>query len=153
MVSYLGRPGLPIAFENGTMHRTSTEGLEQLYVWIRASTDPRSVFIADPARPAKMSGNVAELPAFTGRTLFVDQPSYLTTPHKDFNRRLDLATRLVAGTAMDRTDTQYLAALNRPVHLISYRADQAELADSLTRLYGPPLFRKGFIGVYAVWAR
>jgi len=148
LVSYVGRPALPIAFEHGTLHRTSGEGLEQLYEWIRGATSDRAVFITDPGSPAKMSGNVAELPAFTKRTLFVDQPTYMTTPHKDFERRLAMANRLVKGSAMQAADASYLEGLKRPVYLVTYHADQTELQAQLTQMYGAPLFHKSFIAVY-----
>jgi hypothetical protein len=146
--SYLGRPSLPVAFEGAVMHRLPDDALEQLYRWTRASTSPNAVFINDPAMPAKMSGNVAELPAFTSRSVFVDHASYLTTPHKDFERRRDMATRLVEGHVMSEPDATYLAALHRTVYLLSYRAGEPALIDRLAKLYGAPVFRERFVAVF-----
>jgi len=151
--SYLGRPSLPISFEDGLLHRPSDDALEHLYRWARASTPPRAVFVADPPRPVKMSGNVAELPAFTGRALFVDQPSYLTTPHPDFDRRTALATRLAEDIPPTPADAAYLQALERPIYLLSHRADQSERLSRLTQLYGPPLFHEGFVAVFDLAAQ
>lgn len=148
IASYLGRPTLPVAFEGAVMHRMPDEALEQLYRWTRASTSPEAVFITDPETPVKMSGNVAELPAFTARTLFVDLASYLTTPHRDFERRREMATRLVHGLAMSEQDAAYLAALHRPVYLLSHRADRPELMDRLVQRYAAPVFHDRFVAVF-----
>ncbi len=148
IASYLGRPPLPIAFIGSEIHRTSDDALDRLYRWIRASTSLNAVFICDPASPAKMSGNVAELPAFTGRTLFVDHASYLTTPHKHFERRRDMATSLLQGLAMSEPDATYLAALHRSVYLLSYRAEEPELIGRLVELYGAPVFHDRFVAVF-----
>jgi hypothetical protein len=148
LIGYLGRPPLPVGFDGTVMHRTSDDSLDRLYGWIRESTPGDAVFVADPATPAKMSGNVAELPAFTGRTLFVDQASYLTTPHADFERRRVLASRLVEGTRILADDASYIAALRRPVYVISYRADQPEMADRLRRVYGDSVFHDRFAAVF-----
>jgi hypothetical protein len=147
LAAYVGRPPLPVAFDGPVMHRTSDDPLDGLYRWIRDSTPHNAVFVANPLVPAKMSGNVAELPAFTGRTLFVDHASYLTTPHRDFERRSRAATRLVDGlpTSPDAAD---LAALRRPVYLLSYRGDQREFMDRLGHLYGAPVFHDRFVAVF-----
>jgi hypothetical protein len=152
LLSYLGRPPLPIAFERGELHRTSKEGLEKLYTWIRTSTTPDAVFVVDAGRPAKMSGNVSELPAFTGRTLFVDTPTYMTTPHKDFEQRSGLSKRLTSGEALTGQDATYVTALNRPIYLISYSADKEDLLNRMTQLYGAPFFHEGFIAVFDLMA-
>src|SRR5262249_2623926 len=47
-VSYLGRPPLPIRFQNGLMQRTADAPLERFYEWVRAATPHSAVFIADP---------------------------------------------------------------------------------------------------------
>lgn len=148
MASYLGRPSLPVAFDGAVMHRTQVDALEHAYQWIRDSTSSEAVIIADPTMPVKMSGNVSELPAFTRRSLFVDLPSYLTTPHKDFSRRRDLAMSLVEGFPASEPDVRYLAALHRPAYLLSYRADRPELIDRLVHLYGAPVFHDGFVAVF-----
>jgi hypothetical protein len=148
IISYLDRPPLPIAFQGAILHRMSGDPLERLYQWTRSSTPADAVFVADPSRPVKMSGNVSEFPAFTGRTLFVDEPTYLTTPYGDFARRAEMATRLSQGIAQMTSDSAYLTHMRRPVYLLSYDADQSELKSELKRLYGPPVFQEAFVAVF-----
>jgi hypothetical protein len=148
IASYVARPSLPIAFENGTLHRTSVDPLERLYRWTRTSTPLDAVFVVDPARPVKMSGNVSEFPAFTGRTLFVDEASYMTTPHEDFQRRAEIAARLSQGVPASAADAAYLGYQRRPVYLLSYAADKPQLLNQLSRLYGAPVFQDAFVAVF-----
>jgi len=150
LVSYLGRPSLPIGFDGRLVHRTSSDPLETLYQWARVSTSRDAVFVCDPSRPVKMSGNVAELPAFTGRTLFVDQASYLTSPHGDFPRRQVIATRMTEGVRLSDADAAYVAALHRPIFLLSYRGTDVELMHRLTQLYGLPVLHEGLFSVFHI---
>lgn len=150
LASFVGRPSLPVAFERSNMHRPPDDALEQLYQWIRATTSHDAVFIVDPDTPVKMSGNVAELPAFTARTLFTDHESYLTSPHKDFERRRGLSTQMLRGEAISPKDVAYIASLRRPMYLVSYRADQAEEMGRLGHLYGAAVFHDRFVAVFAL---
>jgi len=151
LASFAGRPALPIASEGGALVRTPAEdALAQLYRWIRSETPREAVFVVDPARPVKMATNVSELPAFTGRALFVDQPSYLTTPHAGFAARTQLAAALTAGVAASAEGRAALTELGRPVYLLTHAADDELLAQTLTAHYGPPRFASGFVAVYAL---
>ena len=95
-----------------------------------------------------MSGNVSEFPAFTGRTLFVDQASYLTTPHKDFQRRTEIAARLSQGVPASPADVAYLESQRRPMYVLSYAADKPQVMNQLNRLYGAPVFQNTFVAVF-----
>lgn len=148
VISFLGRPTLPIGFNAGTLHRTTNPSLEALYQWIRANTPPEAVFIADPAAPVRLSGNVAELPAFTRRTMFVDEPTYMTRPHADFERRFNLASRLVAGDSLTTEDMRYLAALQRPIYLLIAREGQAAAVDRAG--HGAAVFRDGPTALFMI---
>jgi len=151
LASFAARPALPIASQDGVLVRTPEQDpLAQLYRWIRTETPRDAVFLVDPARPVKMATNVSELPAFTGRALFVDQPSYLTTPHAGFAARTQLAAALAAGEPADVEERAALAKLGRPVYLVSHAADDEVLVRALTALYGPPRFASGFAAVYAL---
>jgi hypothetical protein len=108
------------------------------------------VFVVDPAHPVKMATNVSELPAFTGHALFVDQPSYLTTPYAAFAERTQLAAALAAGEPLSAAGRAQLALLGRPVFLLSHAGDDEHLAAQLTSHYGPPRFAAGFVAVYAL---
>lgn len=145
-LAFDGRPALPFAASGGRLERVpATDPVAALYQWIGQETAPEAVFIVDPSRPVKMSGNVSELPAFTGRTLFTDQPSYLTTVYPDATLRAALSGRLIEGEAATAEERSYLMRLGRPLYIVSYRADQAA---KLTARYGAPAFQRDFISVY-----
>ncbi len=139
--SFSGRPQLPLRFEEKTMHRIpGGHPLEQLYLWIEENTPREAVFVIDPDRPVKMSGNVSELPAFTSRALFVDQESYLTSPHRDARFRTELARCAVKGLVLTPEQVRYLQHLRRPLYLIAQgKVDQQ---------YGNPVFISGPFAVF-----
>lgn len=148
--AFSGHPGLPLASADGVLLRTPAEDpLARLYAWIRGSTPADAVFVIDPGHPVKMATNVSELPAFTGRALFVDQPSRWT-PLPDSIARVRLAADLTAGEPLDAVGLATLCALSRPVYLVSHAGDDEHLAERLTRRYGPPRFAAGFVGVYVL---
>ncbi|MGE0354827.1 MAG: hypothetical protein AB7Q69_16565 [Gemmatimonadales bacterium] len=150
-IAFDGRPPLPFSTAGGELRRTPADSpLAQLYEWIRRNTATDAVFMTDPARPVKMSGNVAELPAFTGRTLYVGQASYMTTAYPDFERRRALAARAVAGEPLEAGRIDSLRALGRPVYLLSWQADDPGMVERLTSRYGSPVFRSGFVGCWLV---
>lgn len=151
LASFSGRPSLPIASEHGQLERTPEQDpLARLYAFIRSETPRSAVFVVDPARPVKMATNVSELPAFTGRALYVDQPSYLTTPYAAFAERTRLAAALTAGQPLDDAGRAALLQLARPVYLLSHAGDDEFLAARLTSHYGPPRFAAGFVALYAL---
>jgi hypothetical protein len=151
LASFAGRPPLPIASESGVLVRTpAADPLAELYAWIRRQTPRDAVFVVDAARPVKMATNVSELPAFTGRALYVDQPSYLTTPNAGFADRTLRAAALTAGEPLADADRSALARLARPVYLLSHAGDDEHLAARLTSHYGPPRFAAGFVAVYSL---
>lgn len=148
-LAYSQRPGVPLAFYGGLMHRMPLDSpLETLYQWIRNSTSKNAVFLIDPAQPVKMSGNVSELPAFTARTLFVDHPSYLTVRYKDEALRKEIAHTAVNGDVLTRAQESYLSALHRPLYIVTYRAQEKELLRRLQGQHGQPLFQRGFVAVF-----
>lgn len=145
-LAFDGRPPLPFAATNGRLERVPpSDPVAALYQWIGQHTARDAVFIVDPSRPVKMSGNVSDLPAFTGRTLFIDQPSYLTTVYPDATMRSALSGRLIEGEAATAEEQSYLNRLGRPLYIVSYRADQAA---KLAARYGAPAFQRDFISVY-----
>jgi hypothetical protein len=91
---------------------------------------------------------VAELPAYTGRALFIDQPSYMTTPYRDAKRRAAIAAAAAEGQALGAEDRRYLERLHRPLYLVTYRADRGGVLDRLSGLYGAPLLRHAFVAVF-----
>jgi hypothetical protein len=97
-----------------------------------------------------MAAKVSELPAFTGRALFVDQPSASMAQQRAFRARAQLAAQLTSGARLGPRDASALRALARPVYLLSHAGDDEHLAEQLTRHYGPPRFASGFVAVYAL---
>ncbi len=151
LLSYTGRPPLPLGFRGQTLQRLPEDGpLENLYVWIRNQTPSDAVFICDPNGPVKMSGNVAELPAFTARTLFIDLPSYLISQYKDANFRTTLAANAAKGYPLTPLQRNYLRHLQRPLYLITYHADQEDLLNRLIQQNGEPIFRQDFVAVFKI---
>jgi hypothetical protein len=149
LASYTGRPDLPLAFHDQNIQRMPVTGpLENFYRWARDRTPRNAVFIADPNNPVKMSGNVSEFPAFTGRTLFIDHASYLTTPYKDAGLRMEMASRIANGHTLSRSELDYLQRLRRHLYVVSYHAERDELIARLIQEHGAPVFQQDFVAVF-----
>jgi hypothetical protein len=149
-IAFNGRPPLPFEAKGGVLRRLpDTDPVARLYSWIEHETPARSIVVIDPADPVKMSGNVSELPAFAGRPIFIDQPSYMTTPYPDAPLRAEIAAKLVRGEALDKEQSAYLHALGRPLYLVLWHADRPGEIDRFSRSYGPPLFWQGPVAVFA----
>jgi len=104
----------------------------------------------DPSDVVKMSGNVSELPAFTGRAIFTDQPSYMTTPYPDADRRTTISGKLVRGEELTVDEAGYVRGLGRPVYVITWHADDSGLLERLKGRYGSPSFSAGFVAVFGL---
>jgi hypothetical protein len=149
LYAYDGTPALPIGFERGVLRRLPRESpLDRFYVWVREHTPREAVFISDPRKPVKMSGNVAEFPAFTGRSLFIDHDSYLTVPYPDVELRKRLAVTAVEGASLADYQLTYLRDLGRPLYVVNYHADRDGLVAQLGARYGAARFRHGFVAVF-----
>lgn len=160
-LAFDGRPALPFRAGGGELVRVPEGGpLPRLYDWIKRETPRDAIFVVDPDHPVKMSGNVSELPAFTGRTLFLDHPSYLTTPYPDTQRRQQIARVMVDGGASNSEDAAYLWRVRhayassegspRPLYLITYQADQPVILGTLEAANGAPRFHDGLVAVFQV---
>jgi hypothetical protein len=151
LASFAGRPALPIARHGAVLVRLPSEDpLARLYAWIRNATGPDAIFVVDSGHTVKMASTVSELPALSGRALFVDQAHALTTPYPEFEERRALAAALTAGDAASSAELATLAAFARPVFLVSHAADDEHLAADLAQHWGPPLFVADFVAVYAL---
>ena len=146
LMAYADRPPMPIAWNAPEMTRTGGD-LQEFYEWARRDTAPNSIFIVDPGRPVKMSGNASELPAFTARTLFTDLPNYLTTPNRDAAFRGQVASDLTAGRLLDAREHEYLQRFTRPLYVVTYRGGD------LAGLYGPPVYQQGMVTAYRLVER
>lgn len=149
LISYAARPPMPIAASGRMLVRTPENGdLERFYEWVRRETPRQTIVVSDPAIPVKMSGNVSELPAFTGRTLFTDTPNYLTSPNRDAAFRAELAGQATRGEGLSDGQREYLARFGRPVLIVTYQAGEAGLKERLAGLYGPPVFQQGIVAAF-----
>jgi hypothetical protein len=148
-VAFAGQSPLPLSAAHGVLRRLPVDGpLDAFYQWASSSTPRDAVFITDPSQPVKMSGNVSEIPAFTGRALLVDHPSYLTAPYPDRDRRMDIARGALSGRRPAAADVAYLAALRRPLYVATFAAEDPELIRQLTDHYGPPVFARDYVAVF-----
>ena len=150
-IAFHGRPALPFLAHAGVLQRTpETDPIAQLYRWIGRNTGRDAVFVVDPSDVVKMSGNVSELPAFTGRAIFTDQPSYMTTPYPDADRRNAISGKLVRGEELTVDEAGYVHGLGRPLYVITWHADDSGLLERLRGRYGSPAFSAGFVAVFGL---
>lgn len=134
LLAFSGRPDLPLGSADGRIVRTDSIGAD--YAWIRTHVPGDAVLVTDPDQPVRMAGNVTEVPAFTGRPVFVDHPSYLTEPYEAFGLRLEAARRLQRGEALTAEQAAELASIGRPLWLVIRRPDPERL-DRLRARHGP----------------
>ena len=152
LVAFSGREPLPFRIDNGALHRLLEGGaIDAFYVWAR-TTPTDAVFVVNPDRALKMSGNVSEIPAFTGRSLFVDRLSYLTQPHRDRELRENIARRLLTNQPLERGGAAYWreVAMRRPVFVVSVTPENPRDGEALGLRLGPPVFAQDFVYVYGL---
>jgi uncharacterized protein DUF2298 len=150
-IAFHGRPPLPFLAQAGVLKRTpESDPVAQLYQWIGSNTGRDAIFVVDPSDVVKMSGNVSELPAFTGRAIFTDQPSYMTTPYPDADKRTAISGKLVRGDELSGDEAAYVRGLGRPVYVITWHGEDAGLLKRLNGRYGAPAFRAGFVAVFGL---
>lgn len=152
LIAFDGRPLLPLAFDHGRLRHLPLHGSVDAFFDWAASTPQNAVLLADPRRPLKMSGNVSEIPAFSGRTLFIDQPTYMTASYRDAALRRTIATRALDGEPLTREQALYLTALHRPLYLVSYDTASPETMARLEARWGAPVYRNEFAAAFAMTA-
>jgi hypothetical protein len=150
LVSYLGRPPVPLAYQGTDLMRASDgTGLGELYAWAQAETSPEAVFVLDPRQRVTMTGNTAEFPALSRRKLFTEHiKHYLVEGYPDARQRVQIATRLVSGQPLEPTDIKYLSDLGRPLYIVANGEIGSQNLDELEALYGSPVFAEGSIAVF-----
>ena len=149
LLAFAGRPGLPLDFRGQALHRAPEQDpLNQFYLWARSQTPADAVFISDPRQPVKMSGNVAEFPAFTARALFTDHATYMTRPHRDAALRAEIATALASGQPLTPSQSSYVHRLRRPLYVVTYQANDQAQFTRLTKRHGAPVFHQGFVAAF-----
>ena len=158
LFAYVGRPALPIAFTPAGLARLpADEPPARLYAWIRANTPADAVFVQDPGAEGRTcAGNVSELPALSGRSLFTDYARhYLVAPDRDAPKRAAITAKLVGGAPLDEGERALLVALGRPVYVVTYDDRVGGPADGGSAAavrrdaaFGPPLFAAGPIRVH-----
>ena len=102
-----------------------------------------------------MSGNTAELPALTGRSLLTLRAShYMASDHADVERRVAIARALVAARPLPEADRAYLVALGRDLYVLQDgqeergKVDAAAARARATAAYGEPVFAAGPIALF-----
>jgi len=148
--SYWRRPPLPLVLENGRLAARQDSARAGLYDWIRATTPPDAVLLVSADLLDAISiGNVPEIPAVTGRALFVSrEPYYMAAPHPDMDRRLRIADDVAAGRALDGGDARYVAGLGRSVFLlVSGSGDRVRALESI---HGAAAFHRDGIAAFRV---
>lgn len=148
---YVGRAPLPLGFDGDVIVHTDADR-GRLYAFIRAELPDDAVFIIDnTTADVAMSGNTAELPALTGRMLFVVRDNhYVVKSYPDLSRRTRIAEQIFEGTALSDDDNSYLAALSRPIYVVDYHARDAEPARKRALRDGAPIFQSGDVSLQHV---
>lgn len=153
--SYWNRPPVALDFDGPRLTAVPADGPRALvYDCVRARTPASAVFVVDERLLlTTVLGNVPELPALTGRTLFVaSDPDYLVTLYPDRPKRGRIARALLTGVTLDAADRALLTALKRPVYLLTSSGGTNQAAGFAAR-YGTPICQAGDIAVFAVPAR
>ncbi|MEE3330550.1 MAG: hypothetical protein VX246_06745, partial [Myxococcota bacterium] len=148
---YVGRAPLPLGFDgNVIVHTDADRG--RLYAFIRAELSDDAVFIVDnTATDVAMGGNTAELPALTGRMLFVVRENhYIVNSYPDLLRRIRIAEQLFEGTALSGDDEAYLGALSRPIYVVDYHARDGGPTGRRALRNEAPIFQSGNVTLQRV---
>ncbi len=150
LATYINRPALPVSFEEKNLTRLPNDsGLGLLYKWAQNETDPNAIFIVDPKERVQVCGNSLEFPAMTNRVIFTENLNhYIAAPYPNSKARFELARLLTSGEQANAEDSKYLERFNRPIYVLSYRADDALLNARMEKNYGRPGFQNGSLAVY-----
>jgi hypothetical protein len=154
--SYVGRPSLPVIFEDQTLKRMPQESdLAGLYRWVQGHTQKNAIFVTDPRRRVAMVGNIAEFPAMTGRAIFTEETKhYLIAAYPDAKTRFEIAVRLVSGSELSEAEEAYLSKFHRPIYVIRHESKgRATVTEGIPAHYGYPVFRAGDVVVVKWSAR
>lgn len=151
--AYWKRPAANLVLE-GNQLRILPAGSERraVYEWLRAQTPSNALLVVEPAiLEEAVLGNVSDIPAMTGRRLFVaGEPDYLVNPNRDAGRRRQIATTLLAGESLSDEDGAYLQDLRRPIFIVRSIAGQ-ELSRRMRAAHGAPVFSARTVAVYDAW--
>jgi hypothetical protein len=148
---FMNRPAVHLTMDGARLIRIpESNEYAALYQWLQRETPLNAVVLLDPTDDVVTAvGNAPELPALTGRALFIsDSPTYIVDPFPGTPRRLEVATRLSRGEAPTDDDRGLLATLQRPVVLVTQRAHDAALLERLTLHHGSPLFQQGSLAAF-----
>jgi len=150
-LAFAGRGDLPLRAAGGELRRLPVDGpLDAFYQWARRDTPVDAVLVVNADRPVKMSGNVTEIPALSGRAVFVDHNTYMVESYPALADRTDLARRAADGQVLTIDDRRMLDALARPVYIVNFEADRPEVLARLRAAHGAPVFERGFVAAFRV---
>jgi hypothetical protein len=150
LAAYVNRPSLPVSFQTRRIARLPDGSvLSVFYQWVDTRTDPDSIFIVDPKERVAVCGNSLEFPAMTNRAIFTENPDhYIVSPYRDSATRFEIAMRLTSGEKARDNDRVYLTKFNRPIYVVSYRAEDQTLMNRLQDNFGIPVFHDRSVSVY-----
>ena len=148
--TYLNRSSVPVSFRTQTLERVPRDSdMGLLYQWVQTKTDQNAIFIVDPRERVAVCGNSLEFPAMTNRAIFTENSNhYIAEPYRDSNTRFALAVRVSSGEKPEAADSVYLSRFNRPIYVVSYRAEDIVLMSRMQEIYGIPAFKTGTVAVF-----
>lgn len=139
--AYAGRAPLDAGFGKGGLVRLPLDSdRSRLYQWLQTQSPKNAIIATDPRVRVALTGNVSELPAFSGRVMFIGSSGYMTDPYPDAERRRRIAIDLVSAQPLNAEDSEFLQSLGRPVLIVLETASSHEIQNALTDLYGPAEF-------------
>lgn len=149
MTTYTGRTQVPVHCAPDRLIWTeSDQPVARLYDWVVAQTSHEAVFIVDPEARVDRLCNVSDFPAFTNRTLYIDFSTYMTEAYPEEAFRLQWSKVITRGEPLPADVRYALSDLNRPIYVLTYQMDDADLSARLTKRYGLPVFAADSIAVF-----
>lgn len=150
LTAYTGRANVPVRCAPDRLVWTRADDpVARLYEWVLDHTARNAVFVTDPdAKPDRLC-NVSDFPAFTNRSLWTDFSTYMTEAYPEEAFRLYGSRALARGEAASEEVQQSLKALGRPIYILTYQADDAELIACLKNLHDAAVFDAPPIAVFS----
>jgi hypothetical protein len=149
--AFSGREPIAISFEAGRINRSAADApdLAAMYAWIRDRTPKEAIVVIDPDRMVAVSGNMPELPAMTGRPVFVGTEGYMTEPYAAYGQRRTVARQLLQGAELRPALAAALESLGRPIYLLhDAGASGSAGREALVARLGPPAFEAGRLSLF-----
>ncbi len=149
MSAYAARPSYDVALKQDRMAiNDADDPYGSAYNWLYDNAEQDAVVVMLPDETRQRLCNTSDLPAMTGRVLFVDHASYMTDMYPEFSRRCALAKELTEGTHLSDADVAYIQQLGKPVYVIGEIQADTDYRARLSQRYGLPLYDGGSVQIY-----